>query len=49
MTGLSIGQLAAMAEVNASTLRYYEPEDLVIMPGQDRKKRALVRKGQYQK
>jgi MerR family redox-sensitive transcriptional activator SoxR len=32
MTGLSIGQLAAMAEMNASTLRYYESVGLLPSP-----------------
>lgn len=35
MSGLSIGQLAAKAEVNASTLRYYESVGLI--PAPDRK------------
>ncbi|WJH35808.1 MerR family transcriptional regulator [Paenibacillus sp. CC-CFT747] len=32
MTGLSIGQLAVKAEVNASTLRYYESVGLLPAP-----------------
>lgn len=32
MSGLSIGQLAAKAEVNASTLRYYESVGLLPAP-----------------
>ncbi|WP_373231821.1 MerR family transcriptional regulator [Cohnella sp.] len=32
MAGLSIGQLAARAEVNASTLRYYETVGLIPAP-----------------
>lgn len=32
MAGLSIGQLAAKAEVNASTLRYYESVGLLPTP-----------------
>lgn len=32
MAGLSIGQLAARAELNASTLRYYESVGLIPVP-----------------
>lgn len=32
MSGLSIGQLAAKAEINASTLRYYESVGLLPPP-----------------
>jgi MerR family redox-sensitive transcriptional activator SoxR len=32
MAGISIGQLAAKAEVNASTLRYYESVGLIPAP-----------------
>jgi MerR family transcriptional regulator, redox-sensitive transcriptional activator SoxR len=32
MAGLSIGQLAAMSELNASTLRYYESVGLLPAP-----------------
>lgn len=46
MSGLSIGQLAAKAEVNASTLRYYESVGLIPAPdrknGQRRYDEALL-------
>jgi MerR family redox-sensitive transcriptional activator SoxR len=46
MAGLSIGQLAAKAEVNASTLRYYESVGLIPAPerinGQRRYEEGLL-------
>ncbi|WP_261305297.1 MerR family transcriptional regulator [Paenibacillus andongensis] len=46
MAGLSIGQLAAKAEINASTLRYYESVGLLPTPerknGQRRYEEGLL-------
>ncbi|WP_245850731.1 MerR family DNA-binding transcriptional regulator [Paenibacillus herberti] len=47
IAGLSIGQLAAKAEINASTLRYYESVGLLPPPERKNGQRRYRKVGDF--